>query len=128
LIKWLKIRRKFKQEDEIQRQRVESRNHLENYAYSLKSSVKEEEVAKKLSEDDKKKISDIVDSTLSWLDTHTNVSKDEFENKQKELEQVAMPIMSKLAGASGMQNEFPTQGSSSGPRSASSGPIVDDLD
>jgi len=96
--KMVKDAEKYKSDDEVQKQRVEAKNHLENYAYSLRNSIREEPVAGKLAEDDKKKLNELLDQTLSWLDSHQSASKEEFEKKQKELEDGAMPIMSKLGG------------------------------
>jgi len=83
------------------KERIESKNQLENYAYTIRSSMQDESISGKLSEDDKAKLNSAVDSTLSWLDTHQGSTKDEFETKRKELENIAMPIMSKLAGSAG---------------------------
>jgi len=99
--KMVKEAEKYKTDDEAQKQRVESKNQLENYAYSLRNSIREEAVAAKLGEDDKKKINDALDKTLSWLDSHQAASKEEFEQKRKELEEAVMPIMSKLGGDGG---------------------------
>jgi len=101
---------KYKDDDKKQRDRIEAKNHLENYAYTIRSSLQDEAVAGKLNPDDKTKLNGAVDSALSWLDTHQNANKEEFEAKQKELEGTAMPIMSKLAqeaGGAGGAGGFP---------------------
>merc|ERR1712232_1088474 len=46
----------YKQEDEKQRDRITAKNGLESYAFNMKSSVEDEKVKDKISEDDKKKI------------------------------------------------------------------------
>ena len=43
-------------EDEKQRERVEAKNKLENYAYNMRNTIKDEKVAEKLSADDKQAI------------------------------------------------------------------------
>ena len=40
----------------------------------------------------------------SWLDRNQTAEKGEFEDKQKELEKVCMPIMTKLYQAGGVPN------------------------
>jgi len=92
---------KYKDDDNKQKERIESKNQLENYAYTIRSSLQDEALAGKLGEDDKAKLNGAVDSALSWLDTHQSATKEEFESKKKELENTAMPIMSKLAGEAG---------------------------
>jgi L1 cell adhesion molecule like protein len=99
--KMVKDAEKYKEDDKKQKERIEAKNHLENYAYSLRSSLQDENLAGKLSADDKTKLNGVIDSTLSWLDSHQGASKEEFDVKQKELETIAMPIMSKLAGEAG---------------------------
>jgi L1 cell adhesion molecule like protein len=129
--KMVKDAERYKDEDNKQKERIEAKNQLENYAYTIRSSLQDEALAGKLSEEDKAKLNSAVDSTLSWLDTHQGSTKDEFESKRKELENTAMPIMSKLAGAAqGGQGPFP-QGPQGGfpPQSGpSGGPTVDDVD
>merc|ERR1712055_989908 len=73
------------------------------YAFSLKSTVEDEKVKDKISDEDKKAIMDKASETLTWLDNNQTAEKDEYEYQQKELEKVAMPIMTKLyqSGAAG---------------------------
>jgi len=90
--KMVKDAEKFKDEDSVQRERIESKNQLENYAYGVRNSIQEESLAKKIPESDKSKLNGLVDSILSWLDTHQNASKEEFENKRKELKKPQCPL------------------------------------
>ena len=49
---------KFAEEDKAQRERVESRNALENYAFSLKTQVNDDEgLGGKIDDDDKEAVS-----------------------------------------------------------------------
>ena len=107
---------KFKAEDEANKQRIEAKNQLENYIFSARNSMKEDAVASKLSEDDKKKINEELDKAMSWLDDHPSAEKEEYEQKQKEVEGAVMPIFAKMAGAGaqgmpgGMPGGMPTGG------------------
>ena len=107
---------KFKAEDEANKQRIEAKNQLENYIFSAGNSMKEDAVASKLSEDDKKKINEELDKAMSWLDDHPSAEKEEYEQKQKEVEGAVMPIFAKMAGAGaqgmpgGMPGGMPTGG------------------
>ena len=42
-----------------------------------------------------------MNETISWLDASQEASKEEYEDKQKELEAIANPIMQKLYSAGG---------------------------
>merc|ERR1719494_1134922 len=46
---------KFKDEDEKLKERIQSKNGLESYAYNMKQSVEDEKVKDKISEDEKLK-------------------------------------------------------------------------
>merc|ERR1712048_644109 len=60
------------------------------------AKVKEKGVADKISEEDKEKLEEAVKETLDWLDENDDAEVEEFEEKQKELEGIANPIMSKI--------------------------------
>ncbi|KAL4900031.1 heat shock 70 kDa protein [Aspergillus multicolor] len=90
---------KYKAEDEAEASRIQAKNGLESYAYSLKNTISEGQL--QISEDDKKKVSDKVDEVISWLDNNQTAEKDEYESQQKELEGVANPIISAAYAAAG---------------------------
>ncbi|XP_057694741.1 heat shock 70 kDa protein 1-like [Corythoichthys intestinalis] len=117
---------KYKAEDDQQRDKIAAKNALESYAFTVKSSVQDEKVAAKLSEEDKKTLMDKCEQTLSWLESNQLADKDEFQDKQKELERVCQPIISKLYQGAG-----PTQSCSSQARAAQAGaqgPTVEEVD
>nr|XP_061806500.1 heat shock 70 kDa protein 1 isoform X1 [Nerophis lumbriciformis] len=94
---------KYKAEDDQQRDKIAAKNALESYAFTVKSSLQDEKVAAKLSEEDKKTLMDKCEQTLSWLESNQLADKDEFQDKQKELERVCQPIISKLYQGAGAQ-------------------------
>lgn len=88
---------KFADEDKKVKERVESKNELESYAYSLKNQLKDEEkLGGKLSEEEKTKITEAVDAAIEWLDSNAEAETEEFKSKKEELEGVVNPIISKL--------------------------------
>ena len=90
---------KFADEDKKVKDRVESKNELESYAYSLKNQLKDEEkLGGKLSEDDKTTITEAVDAAIEWLDSNSEAETEEFKSKKEELEGVVNPIITKLYG------------------------------
>merc|ERR1711897_71588 len=92
---------RFKAEDDANKNRIEAKNGLENYCYSLKSSISSPEVEGKIPEDDKKKLEEAIEETIKWLDDNMSAEKEEYEEKQKALEGVANPILQSMAGAAG---------------------------
>ncbi|XP_022101011.1 78 kDa glucose-regulated protein-like [Acanthaster planci] len=93
---------KFADEDKKVKDRVEARNELESYAYSLKNQIKDEEkLGGKLSEDEKEKINAALEEQIEWLDANQDAEKEDFEAHKKELEDVVTPIVSKLYEGAG---------------------------
>ena len=128
---------KFKAEDEANKSRIEAKNQLENYTFSVRNSLRNESIAGKLAEADKKEIEKRLDEASAWIDDHPNAEKEEYEEKQKELENVIMPIFSKMAGAGagGMPGGMPTggmptggMGSSYKPAEEDDGPHIEEVD
>merc|ERR1712224_11622 len=98
-------------EEEIERmvkEEVDKRNALEGYAYNLRNTLNDEEkgVADKISEEDKETLEEAVKETLDWLDENDDAEVEEFEEKQKELEGIANPIMSKIYQGEGGEGGF----------------------
>ena len=92
---------KYKKEDEEAASRISAKNSLESYAYNLRNSTQDEKLAEKFDPADKKKLDDAITEAIKWLDVSAEASKEEYEEKQKELEAVANPIMQRLYGAAG---------------------------
>lgn len=94
---------KFSEEDKKVKERVEARNELESYAYSLKNQIGDKEkLGAKLSEEDKEVIEKAVNEAISWLDGNQDADAEDFKEQKKKVEEVVQPIMSKLyQGAEG---------------------------
>ena len=98
---------RFKEEDERTRKKIDAKNALENYAYSLKNTMSEEKVADKIDASDKETLTQKIDETISWVESNQSAEVEEFEARQKELEGIAMPIMTKLYQAGGAPGGMP---------------------
>ncbi|KAG2809355.1 Heat shock protein, partial [Phytophthora cactorum] len=92
---------KYKSEDEANKVRIEAKNALENYAYSLRNSLNDEKMKEKIPEADKKVVDDKVTEVIQWLDAQQSLEKEEYESKQKELEAVANPVLQKVYASAG---------------------------
>jgi len=93
----------FAEEDKKMKDRIDGRNDLEGYCYNLKNMLEDEEkgIADKISEEDKETIEEAVNEALEWLDDNQEAEKDEFEEKKKEVEKIANPIIQQVYQASG---------------------------
>merc|ERR1712157_421473 len=92
---------KYKEEDEAHLKKVEAKNSLENYAYSMRNTINEEGVKDKIDAADKESIEKAVNEAISWLDGNQMAEQDEFEDKLKELEGICNPIIQKMYAAGG---------------------------
>jgi len=87
----------FADEDKKQKEKVDSRNELETYAYSLKNQVNDKEkLGGKIADDDKAKIEAAAEEAIKWLDNNTDAEPEDCKARKKELEEVAQPIIAKL--------------------------------
>ena len=132
---------KYKEEDEKQKDRIAAKNSLESYSFNMKSTVEDEKLKDKITEEDKKTISDKCEEVIKWLDANNLAEKEEFEHKQKELEEICNRIFTKLDKATGgavggmpprgMPN-FGGAGGPGGPGGAgtggSGGPTIEEVD
>ncbi|KAK0707502.1 heat shock protein 70 family [Lasiosphaeris hirsuta] len=89
---------KYAEEDKATRERIEARNGLENYAFSLKNQVNDDEgLGGKISDEDKETIVDAVKETQDWLEENAaTATAEDFEEQKEKLSNVAYPITSKL--------------------------------
>merc|ERR1712212_229861 len=92
---------KYKADDEKQRDRISSKNSLESYCFNMKSTVEDEKFKDKISDDDRTKILEACNDTIKWLDMNQLGEKEEYEHKQKEIEQICNPIITKMYAAAG---------------------------
>lgn len=123
---------KYKGEDEIIKKRVEAKNSFENYVYNLRNSIKDEKLRDKFSAEDKEKVEKALDEAIKWIDQSSNASAEEYDSKQKELEGLVNPIMTKVYQSAGSGTpggpDFQSGTPSGEAHSAPSGPQVDEVD
>merc|ERR1712213_31488 len=119
---------KFKDEDEKQKDRIAAKNGLESYIFNLKSSLDNEEVKAKLSTEEISGAQSALDAALKWMDANQLAEKEEFEDKQKELETMSKPIMSKIYGQAGQTCGQQQQQQERSNSTSTSGPTIDEVD
>merc|ERR1711993_231353 len=117
---------KFKAEDDVQKEKITAKNALESYCFNMKSTVEDEKFKDKISDSDRKMIIDKCDEAVKWLDSNQTAEKDEYEYKQKEIEGICNPIISKLY----QQGGGPSQPDAAGAdfKAKGSGPTVEEVD
>ena len=84
----------YHEEDERQRERIESRNKLENYACNVRQAV--ESAGEKLNRKESQEATKSCSEMLRWLETNPLAKKDTLEEKMKNLEHECSSVMIKL--------------------------------
>jgi endoplasmic reticulum chaperone BiP len=94
--------KEYEEEDKKVKEKIDAKNSLESYIYNIKNTINDEDKIKdKLSDDDKETLEEVVKTTTEWIDENSQAGKEEFDEKQKEVEKTVNPIMSKLYAAGG---------------------------
>ena len=94
---------KYAKEDEDFKQRVEAKNSLEGYCYSMQSIFTDDKTKEKFSEEDIKSATETIDAALKWLESNQLAEVDELTHKKSEVEEVCKPIMENISAAAGME-------------------------
>jgi len=93
---------KHKDDDKKLKDLIDSKSKLESYVFSIKGMMSDEQTKGKLSDEDTNQINSIVDDTIKWINDNKEASKEEFDEKSKEIETIIQPIIMKLGGQNGM--------------------------
>ena len=92
----------FAEEDKMLKERVESRNELESFVYSLKNQINDQEkLGSKLTDEEKAKIEEALDEKIQWLEEHVDADAEDFKAEKKILEEVVQPIIARLYQGAG---------------------------
>ena len=132
---------KYKEQDDELRGKIEGKNSLESYVYNLKNTISDEKLKDKLSDEDKQTVETLIEETTTWMEQeNTDVSKEEYEAKQKDIEEVVNPIMQKLyqdgeqgmpggmPDMSGMPGGMPDMSGMPNEETNSGGPTIEEVD
>jgi len=119
---------KFKAQDQEEADRIHAKNGLESYAYNLRNTLNEPGLKGKLSNDEKATLEKAVDEAISFVESSSSASKDEYDSRLKELESVANPIMSKIYSQGGAPGGAPNFGGAAPTGGDSQGPTIEEVD
>merc|ERR1719157_208465 len=103
----------FAEDDKKVKERIDARNALEGYSYSIRNTIEDEKLKDKIEEADRETIQEALKETTDWLDDNQNADKEDFEAQQKSLEEKCKPIMSKFY-AGGMPPQDGEEGGAGG--------------
>ena len=102
---------KFADQDKALKEKIDAKNSLENYVYTMRNTIEDKEkLADKIEEDDKDKIKEALQEAQDWLKDHDDAEREDFETHLKDLQAVCDPIIAKVykqhgQGAAGSEDE-----------------------
>ena len=116
---------KYKNEDDAQKERISAKNGLESYIFNMKSTLDQDQVKKTLGDSEVSEATKKLDEALAWLDKNQLGEKEEYADKQKELESSLKKLMEKLYSAGGQ----PQAGTEAGkPQANGAEPTIEEVD
>lgn len=99
----------------------------------MRNTMRDDKLSGKLDAADKSKLEKAIDETLHWLESNQLAEVEEIEHRQKELEGICSPVITKMyqggggmAGAGGM-GDVPMGGAGAG-SAGRGGPTVEEVD
>jgi endoplasmic reticulum chaperone BiP len=93
----IKDAEKFADEDKKVKEKIESKNDLESYVYSLKNQLNDKEkLGGKLNQNEMSILSKAIEDKIKWLESNNNAQIDDFKMQKNELEEIVNPIMTKF--------------------------------
>merc|ERR1712213_220406 len=120
----------YKAEDEAQKTRIAAKNGLESYCFNMKSSLDDNQLKGKIPEDDKNKILTACNDAINWLDRNQMAEAEEFKDKQKEVEGICNPIISRLYQGARPNGSMPSSCGAQAQQGfgSNNGPTVEEVD
>jgi len=83
----------MEEDDKKIKEKIEARNNLENYVYGVRNSLDNQELKTKLGDDNCKLITETINDNIKWLDSNQDMTKDCYDEKYKEIENIIRPIL-----------------------------------
>jgi len=117
----------FKDEDDKQKERISAKNSLESFIFNMKSSLDQQEVKNKLSKEEIDMAQTQLEAALKWLDSNQLAEKEEFSDKQKELEEMTRPLLGKIYQQGG-QSGGQSCGQQQRKRTSQNEPTIEEVD
>ncbi|KAH6828836.1 heat shock protein 70B [Perilla frutescens var. hirtella] len=126
--KMVEAAERYKAEDEEVKKKVEAKNALENYAYNMRNTVRDEKFAAKLDSGDRERIETAVAEAIEWLERNQLAEVEELDHKLKELEGICNPIISRMYQSGGGGAPMDEDRAAGGGSGGGAGPKIEEVD
>eukprot|EP00696_Hemimastix_kukwesjijk_P009680 gnl/Hemi2/22226_TR7396_c0_g1_i1.p1 gnl/Hemi2/22226_TR7396_c0_g1~~gnl/Hemi2/22226_TR7396_c0_g1_i1.p1 ORF type:complete len:680 (+),score=368.73 gnl/Hemi2/22226_TR7396_c0_g1_i1:97-2040(+) len=121
----------YAEEDKKARDQVEAKNSLENYAYNMRNTIKDDKMKDKIQGADKETLESAINDTISWIEQNPSADKAVYDTKLKELEDKCNPIIARLYQQAGGEGGMPGGMGGmpgAGGAGAGAGPKIEEVD
>ncbi|GJS37146.1 heat shock cognate 70 kDa protein 2 [Tanacetum coccineum] len=85
--------KRYSIEDQEYKRKVDAYNALEDFVYVMKTKVKDGNIRNRLSQEDVKKMDDVMEEALLWLELNKLAEINVIADKNKELQRLCNPIV-----------------------------------
>jgi heat shock protein 5 len=108
----LREAKEFEEQDKVTKEKIDAKNSLENYIYSMKNTVEDKEkgIGDKISQSEKDEITNALKEAQDWLSANQEAEKDDYDTHLKDLQKVCEPIISKIYQQAGGPQGGPNAG------------------
>ena len=120
---------KYKDEDNLHKETIESKNTLEALIFQTKSTIENDQIKSKLDESEINSVTDILSETELWLE-NDELTKEDYDNKTTEINSKLNPIMMKIysEGGDGEMPEMVPENIPMDQVSPDQNPTIDEID
>ncbi|CAD8126647.1 unnamed protein product [Paramecium sonneborni] len=95
IARMIKEAEEFAEEDKIAKEKIDAKNSLDSYIYSIKNQIEDEKkLSKYLTEEQKQTLKDAVQKSEEWMKKdEANYDKEDYEGELKDLQKVCDPVV-----------------------------------
>lgn len=92
----IKDAEKYKEQDDKLRKKIEAKNSLEGYCANVKHTLNDSKLEGKINQNEKSSVLSKLTEVQNWISSNENASVEDYERKQKDLQAIFNPIMTKI--------------------------------
>ncbi|EAR82960.1 heat shock 70 kDa protein (macronuclear) [Tetrahymena thermophila SB210] len=102
----IKESEKYKAEDEAIKKKLDAKNNLESYVFSIRNTLNDQKLKDKINKEERQNLEQLIDQTFQWIESNQNVEAEFYKQKQTNLEESFNPIMMRIYGQNGQSAPY----------------------
>nr|AAK29100.1 heat-shock protein 70 [Tetrahymena thermophila] len=97
---------KYKAEDEAIKKKLDAKNNLESYVFSIRNTLNDQKLKDKINKEERQNLEQLIDQTFQWIESNQDVEAEFYKQKQTNLEESFNPIMMRIYGQNGQSAPY----------------------